>query len=482
MGFMYAATAKKPFQNNHLNQQNLFNNPFMSPSDHPDTSDPTAALRALGGLASSPELQTRLGLSQPSVSRLLAPLLADGRVVPVGSARARRYLLPREVPGVGRQVPIHAVQADGGLSFFGTLYPLAGGGFWMDEADREHGQSARHDSLPWFLYDMRPQGFLGRGFAGAHPALHLPANLAHWSDDHILKALVNAGEDLPGNLIVGAAAFDRFHALPAIGGTPLRTAAPVVTDAATQYPALAAQALDQSATGSSAGGEQPKFSAVRDGHAVLVKFSPADDSAPSQRWRDLLLCEALALQTLAAAGIAAASTQALQAGGRVFLESRRFDRTPQGGRVGMVSLEVYDRQYIGQGTNWVDTAQRSDRAGPERLTADDVHTIGLLDAYGALIANTDRHHGNLSLLLQDHRWRLAPAYDMLPMLYAPVAGEVVQRDFAAQPPRPTVHTLAVWPQARELALRFWQAAAMDERISPTFRAMAQANAQTVSAL
>lgn len=440
--------------------------------------DPIDVLRALRGLANGPALQAQLGLSQPSVSRLLAPLLADGTVVAVGAARARRYLLPREVPGVGRQVFIHAVQANGGLHAFGTLYPLAGGGFWMDEADRTHGQSARHESLPWFLYDMRPQGFLGRGFASAHPALHLPANLGHWSDDHILKALVNAGEDLPGNLIVGTAAFDRFHALV----PPLRTAAPVVTDPATQYPALAAQALHTAAQGSSAGGEQPKFSAVRGGHPVLVKFSPADDSATSQRWRDLLLCEALALQTLAAGGVSAAPTEAVLAAGRVFLESRRFDRTPQGGRVGMVSLEVYDRQYIGQGTNWVDTAQRSDRAGPERLHPDDVHTISLLDAYGALIANTDRHHGNLSLLLQHHRWRLAPAYDMLPMLYAPVAGELVPRDFAAQPPRPTVHTLAVWPRARALALQFWQAVAADESISPAFRTMAQANAQTVSAL
>lgn len=446
-----------------------------------NTSEPAgllAALRRLGGAATSPQLQAQLGISQPSASRLLAPLLADGTLVAVGAARARRYLLPRDVPGVGRQVPIHAVQPGGAVQFFGTLYPLAGSGFWMEEADRAHGQSALHESLPWFLYDMRPQGFLGRGFAGAHPALQLPANLSHWSDDHILKALVNAGEDQPGNLLVGAAAFDRFHALPA----PQRSAAPVVSDPATQYPALALQALDQTAVGSSAGGEQPKFSAVRDGHAVLVKFSPADDSAASQRWRDLLLCEALALQTLAAAGISAAPTQAVVAAGRVFLESRRFDRTAQGGRVGMVSLEVYDRQYIGQGINWVDTAQRSDRAGPERLTADDVSAITLLDAFGALIANTDRHHGNLSLLLQDHRWRLAPAYDMLPMLYAPVAGEVVPRDFAAQPPRPTVHTLAVWPQARELALRFWQAAAADGRVSPPFRAIAQANAQTASAL
>lgn len=434
--------------------------------------DLLTALRQLGGTATSPQLQTRLGISQPTASRLLAPLLADGQVVAVGSARARRYLLLREVPGVGRLVPVHAVQPDGSVQFFGTLYPLAPEGFWMEEADREHGQSARHDSLPWFLYDMRPQGFLGRGFVHGHPALQLPANLAHWNDDHILKALVNAGEDLPGNLLVGAAAFDRFQALPG----PLRTAAPVVADPTHDYPALATRAIAQGAAGSSAGGEQPKFSAVHDGHAVLVKFSPADDSAVSQRWRDLLVCEGLALQTLDEAGVAAARTRVWQAGGRVFLESRRFDRTAPGGRVGMVSLEVYDRQYIGAGNNWVDTAQRSDRAGPERLHPDDVNTIGLLDAFGALIANTDRHHGNLSLLLHDHRWRLAPAYDMLPMLYAPVAGELVGRDFMAQPLRPTVHTLAVWPRALALAQAFWRSAAADPRISQDFRAIAQANA------
>ncbi|MBU4519976.1 MAG: type II toxin-antitoxin system HipA family toxin YjjJ [Gammaproteobacteria bacterium] len=448
----------------------------MSPSN-PSETEPIQTLASLGGQAGAAQLQQRLGISQPTLSRLLAPLVASGLVVAVGAARARRYLLPREVTGVGRQVPIHEVTPQGELHPFGTLHALAGGGFWMDEADKAHGSSAFHDSLPWFLYDMRPQGFLGRGFAAAHPALQLPSNLQHWSDDHILKALVNAGEDLPGNLIVGAAAFDRYLSLPA----PQRTRAPTVHAPAAQYPALAAQALGQTLAGSSAGGEQPKFSAVRDGHPVLVKFSPADDSAAALRWRDLLICEALALHTLAGAGISAAHTGLVEAGGRVFLESRRFDRTPQG-RVGMVSLEVYDRQYIGQGTNWVDTARRSDQAGPERLSAADVSTLTLLDAFGALIANTDRHHGNISLLLREHRWQLAPAYDMLPMLYAPVAGELVPRDFAANPPRPSVHTLAVWPRARELATRFWQTAASDPRISPAFRVIAQGNAQLVTNL
>ena len=447
---------------------------------HSAPTDPALfqVLRSLGGHAGGSQLQQRLGISQPSLSRLLRPHIASGQLVAVGAARARRYLLPREVEGVGRQVLIHEVTPQGGLNLFGTLHAVVGGGYWMDEADKAHGSSAFHDSLPWFLFDMRPQGFMGRAFVAAHPALKLPSNHPHWTDDHILKALVHAGEDLPGSLVVGAAAFDRFLSLP----VPQRTHAPVVDRPATQYPVLAMQALGQTHIGSSAGGEQPKFSAMREGHPVLVKFSPAGEGPAARRWRDLLVCESLALYTLAGAGISAAHTVLVEAEGRVFLESRRFDRTPQGGRVGMVSLGVYDRQYIGQGSSWADTAARADQAGPERLSASDVDTLRLLDAFGALIANTDRHHGNIALLLHDHRWRLAPAYDMLPMLYAPVAGEVVPRDFAAHPPRPGVLTLSVWQRARALAMCFWQTAAADGRLSDDFRGIALANAALVAAL
>jgi hypothetical protein len=432
-----------------------------------------AVLKSHHGHASSPELQARLGVSQPTVSRLLAPLLASGQVVKVGAARAQRYLLPRDVPGVGASLLIHQVQADGQVQRLGTLYPLLGGGFWMDEVDKDHGQSAFHPSLPWFLMDTRPQGFLGRAFVQAHAELALPPHLAHWNDDHILLALVRAGEDLPGNLLVGAASLDRYLALP-----PQRSAATVVSDPAHDYPRLALQALSSAAPGSSVGGEQPKFGAVTNGVPVLVKFSPAGDAPADQRWRDLLVCEALALQTLQAAGMAAAQTEIVQSAGRVFLQSRRFDRTAQG-RVGMVSLEMYDAHYIGIGSQWAATAVQTGRAGAESLSAADIHTLCLLDAFGALIANTDRHHGNVSLLLHEHRWQLAPAYDMLPMFYAPVAGEVVERDWAQQAPRPNAHTLGVWPNARALALAFWQSAAADARISPAFRAIARANAALV---
>jgi hypothetical protein len=105
----------------------------------------------------------------------------------------------------------------------------------------------------------------------------------------------------------------------------------------------------------------------------------------------------------------------------------------------------------------------------------DARTLRLLEAYGVLIANTDRHYGNISLLLQDDDWVLSPAYDMLPMFYAPVGGELVARDFAARPLQPTAATLPEWPRALLLARSFWAAAAADVRISAGFRQIAAEN-------
>ena len=439
------------------------------------------ALRQRGGVASSSELQAALSISQPSMSRALAPLIQAGQVQKVGAARSQRYVLPRHVERVGRQVPIMRVDAAGQASPFARMTLLEGGDVWVDEAD---GVSQRHSGLPWFLHDMRPQGFMGRTFAQNHPELHLGSNPSRWSDDDMLRALSLYGDDLPGNLIVGEAAlnryFERFHSLAERAS---QAASPA------DYPQLAERAMQGSTGGSSAGGEQPKFCTVTAGRAVLVKFSPPGDSPQEQRLRDLLVCEHLAIQTLADVGIPAAKTQIFTGAGRVFLESERFDRTATGGpigaqmgpkigRIGMVSLSVYDAEYVGQEENWAATADRMAARG--LLTAKDAAHLRFLEAYGLLIANTDRHYGNISLLLHGSKnggdWALSPTYDMLPMWYAPVGGELVARDFAARPLQPTAATLPEWPRARALAVQFWQAAAQDARISREFRVISAQNA------
>ncbi len=435
-------------------------------------------LRRQRGVATSAQLAAELGVSQPTVSRALAPLLQSGQVRKVGAARSQRYLLPRRVRDVGDEVLLMRVDTHGRPGPFGRMLPLHGGAFWVDEED---GVSELHDSLPWFLADMRPQGFMGRNFAHTHPELDLPGDPRHWSDDDVLRALALGGEDLPGNLLVGSASLARFYQLP---GQLARA------QSAAEYPQLAQQALQGTLPGSSAGGEQPKFCCVtgtgENARSVIVKFSSAGSGPDDERTRDLLLCEHLALQVLGRAGLPAAASQVFVQAGRVFLESERFDRHspwPQPapgapalppGRIGMVSLMVYDAQYVGEMDTWSATALRMEARG--LLRPEDARLLRLLDAYGRLIGNTDRHYGNISLVLVGDDWHLSPTYDMLPMLYMPIAGELVAQELGVEKMVPTANTLEVWNEAQGLALAFWEAVAQEARISAGFRELARGNA------
>jgi hypothetical protein len=415
------------------------------------------ALRAAGA-ARSAELQEICQASQASISRALAPLLASGEVLRIGRARSQAYVMPRAVEGIGGTplVPVMRVDARGDVAPFATLIPVTGNRYWVEEED---GPSALHAALPWFIADMRPQGFLGPAFAHTQPGLQLAANPDHWSDDDVLKALCLAGEDLPGNLLVGAESFNRFLQLP-----------PAPAPGVEGYAALADAAMRGALPGSSAGGEQPKFCTIgAGGQPVIVKFSPAGDSPVEQRWRDLLVCEHVALEAMRGAGLPAAVSTLRIESGRAFLEVQRFDRTPRG-RIGMVSLLAYDAEYIGQMDNWAATATRM--ASRNLLGDADADRLKFLEAFGRLIGNTDRHYGNISLLIEDGNWVMAPAYDTLPMIYAPINGEMVERDFDPSALRPTADTLRQWKPAGELARTYWQLLAKDKRLSASFRALA----------
>src|SRR5665213_2829448 len=94
------------------------------------------------------------------------------------------------------------------------------------------------------------------------------------------------------------------------------------------------------------------------------------------------------------------------------------------------------------------------------LSAQDAERIRLLDAFGALTANTDRHFGNVTLFDRyEGLFDLAPIYDMLPMLFAPQDGQIVARQFEPMPAR--AEWLLVWSRARELAEVYWDRLAQD---------------------
>jgi len=317
-----------------------------------------SVLRQQGQPLRSAQLQERLQVSQPTASRALAALVQNGAVLKLGQGRNQHYGLPRTVAGVGAQIPVTGVNAAGRVQTLGTLYALHGGGYWV-EGDGLRAMlngGPYFDGLPWLMQDMRPQGFLGRSFARQYVGQTLSSDPRQWSDDDVLRAITQFGDDLPGNLIVGEAALQRYGQ---------RTAKSLPVAAPSDYPGLAQAAMQGAAPGSSAGGEQPKFCCLdAQGRSWIVKFSPAEDNPVAARFRHLLRCEHLALETLRTAGQPVARTQLHEVQGRVFLAAERFDRTAPDvlgqapGRIGMVSLESFNAEFVGTADQWAKTAQR----------------------------------------------------------------------------------------------------------------------------
>ena len=173
-----------------------------------------------------------------------------------------------------------------------------------------------------------------------------------------------------------------------------------------------------------------------------------------------------------------AHSNLLDAGGRRFLISERFDRVGATGRRGLISLGAIDDEYFGQRTTtWVGAAYRLEHAG--MVSPESAEQLATLYAFGVLIANSDMHYGNASL--QQNRvggaafpMSLAPVYDMLPMLYAPQRTEVRSVDF-----QPTVAITGLGAQdlrrAAELAQEYWARCAESPWLSSAFREIAARN-------
>ncbi|SEK80765.1 HipA-like C-terminal domain-containing protein [Roseateles sp. YR242] len=438
-------------------------------------------------------LAERMAISRPTLSRLVRA--AGDDLVSLGNARRTAYAARRPLRGATAPLPLFRIGLDGMPAEIGQLaliHPYgcavefrAPFGWPMDDTM----SNGWFEGLPYPLQDMRPQGFLGRNFARRHAAvLQVGEDPSTWSDDDALYALAVLGADTPGDLLVGEAACRLW--LAHVQSVKAGTAEPGVTDEqqAARYPAYAQQALSLGIAGSSAGGEFPKFTALRrrpdgsDQH-VLVKFSGSDDSPGTQRWSDLLVCEHLAGRVVQAElGVAAATSRIAQAGGRTFLEVDRFDRHGALGRSALVSWLSVNSALVGQvGRPWADTVSA---LLPQRwVTRQAIEVIRTVWMFGQLIGNTDMHDGNLSFVpaggARANGLALAPTYDMLPMGYAPVRGvELTPWTFTPRLPLPA--ETAAWNQAARAAVVFWQTAAADARISGEFQRICAANAQSLA--
>jgi HipA-like C-terminal domain len=417
------------------------------------------------GATSSRELEAHLAISQPTLSRLVAA--AGDRVHRMGRARSTQYAATRTLPELGSRLPIFRINEHGGVRHHGILHLLAGGPHWLERAE---GPGQLFVGVTPFIWDMSPQGYLGRTFSQRYPELHLPPRITDWNDDHRLIALARRGEDCSGNLILGAESLNRYLA---------QSPRPV---SRTDYPTLIHESLLWAA-GSSAAGEQPKFTALLQDRHVLVKFADADTSEAAQRWRDLLVCESVALEVIRAAGISTATAEFFDIQGIRFLEVERFDRVGTRGRRGLLSLAAIDNEHAGRRDNWTSAVLRF-AADPD-VTIDQQHVrdVRWLDAFGQLIGNEDRHFGNLSFFTEDtgsFDLQLAPVYDMLPMIFAPVGVSLVNIPFHPKPP--TADNLDVWADAAHWAVRYWSDVCQRVEISSGFRVLCAQCRDAVDAL
>ncbi len=383
----------------------------------------------------------------------------------IKGVRTPQYGLLRQLPlGLNPRQRIYKILSTGSFEPFAELEFLSGG------ATLERmGTAARlYEGLPPYISFAAPSGFLGRVQAQAASATaQFPESLKDWDDEHKLAYLFTRAVNQVGNLVFGDAAVEREMNLR-------KAHARLGGDKAEHYEAVA-MALKGHALGSSAGGEQPKFLAtLEDVEHLIVKFAKL-----GTRMADLLPLEHLALRSLAEVGIPSSKTSLVSSGDFVFLEIRRFDRIGETGRVGMLSAGAVDDEFFGKRDTWSEFAARCEQV--RYLSSKDVLQVDVMAAFSELIGNTDRHFENISLLI-DERGEyigIAPAYDILPMRYAPI-GAGIDPDLV--PIEPKVGTVGakpqVWAMAAKAARRFWMAVQTEQLpvpISDDMRMLAAKN-------
>src|SRR5690606_27778811 len=117
------------------------------------------------------------------------------------------------------------------------------------------------------------------------------------------------------------------------------------------------------------------------------------------------------------------------------------------------------------------------------ITPHTADQMAVLHWFGRFIGNSDMHAGNLGFHLTDSGpLALAPAYDMLPMYLAPSRTGAVRpaQPLSLSPPERAGQTGPI-ARAAEVAVRFWERVAANERIcTEELRQVAMRNREVVA--
>jgi len=415
------------------------------------------------GPRTSKEIQALLGLSQASVSRAVRD---DPRVIRLPGMKPYSYAATRSAFGLDDKLPISNIDTHGNAVPGAVLRPLTPRAYvvnLLSGSSRLLAGVDGHgvfDGLPYYMDDARPQGFLGRLVAQklSEQSDEFSPEPDDWTEEQVGRYLASNGDDLPGDFVFGISMLNRLRTKPFV-------------QSRADYASIADFTLEGFAGGSSAGGEQQKFTAfisATESH-VIVKFTPSYDDITSRRWRDILITEYHALTVLSEFGFTAAQTQLSEHSGRYFLESKRFDRLGWSGRSSMISLRTIDAEYVGSGGSWVEVF--TDLYEQELVSRFDLNQVSELSVFGRLINNTDMHLGNLSVAMDGDRFSLLPVYDMCSMGFAPKGSEVTQFDFKLPEFQEPVSNNVVLA-----ATEFWSRVEGDERTSEGLKAFVSQSA------
>jgi serine/threonine-protein kinase HipA len=159
--------------------------------------------------------------------------------------------------------------------------------------------------------------------------------------------------------------------------------------------------------GATLGGARPKALLRIDGEDWVVKFAEAGDPLDSP------LIEHATMTLATRAGIDACETRAIRVADGHAVAIRRFDRT---GRARLHALSAHVAlRAAGEEYGYPELALLlRRRADADRFAAQGAQLFRRM-VFNILVDNTDDHEKNHALLVDEHqRYRLAPAYDVLP--------------------------------------------------------------------
>lgn len=160
--------------------------------------------------------------------------------------------------------------------------------------------------------------------------------------------------------------------------------------------------------GTSLGGMRPKCTILDvDGALSLGKFPSVNDA------RSVTLGEVLAMQLAHRAGIDSAASRIVQVQDQAVALVRRFDRTPEQGRIPYLSGATLLQARRDDEHSYTEIVDQMRTCCKHFV--DDVRQLWRRLVFNFLITNVDDHLQNIGFLYCGHgQWRLAPAFDLNP--------------------------------------------------------------------